>query len=239
MRWLYQVLIVLSFAAGISSPGFSAPTAEGGHADVFGSISFEADNLAALPQWRAVVDTWHGHEKAAQSGAVVSGPLAETVWRAHVEGLDGLAPRQIVEDVNAFINKLLAGRDPDADSMVTDDDLWPTPRDVIAGKANGSLATAVLKFATLRLARIPNEDVRIVATRDILRDRRHFVVAVRLSDGTAILDTRGDVPRNESEISTYVPLYSFNETTRWIHFDPSDTDAQKAAVGPGAGGTAR
>ena len=239
MRLPRRALMWMAAVVGTACAAVAAPPDDGGKPDVFGSISFAADSLSALPQWRGVLDKWHEREGSRAKGAAEAESLAETVWRTHIEGLVGAEPAVIAEDVNTFINKLLDDHVSDPAGAAADGFPWPTPRDVIDGKAEGSLATAIAKFATLRLAGLPNEDARIVVTRDILRDRRHFVVAVRLGDRTAILDSMGDVLRDEADISTYVPLYSFNETTRWIHFDPAETDAQGAATGPGTGGTAR
>lgn len=218
----FLVALVAAMATPLTSPSAAEPR-------LFGALSLAAENLTALPQWTDALGRWQQDEDARQTclrqkqrGCEA---LRETVWRSRIDGLSTLPFKERLRQANALINGLIPVIDKDGReiSPTLSGDApgpWPTPREAITGAAKGSLAQALTKFATLRLAGTPNDVLRIVVARDVLRDHPVYLVAATIDGRFYILDSMNDSLREAQDAALYIPLYSFNETTRWFHLRP-------------------
>ncbi len=207
-------LLVLS--AG--SPGARAEETAGG---LFGYLEFPSDQLQALPLWRealARIDRDRPAIARCDADVASCSSTTLTVWRAKVDELSTLAPMRQLIEVNRFVNSLgtrVGGRAAPAVNPQSVNH-WASPLEFLA-KGGDAEDIAVMKFVTLRDAGVPNQSMRIVIVYDALKQQRHAVLAVRLAEGTFILDTVSNAVLPAERLKYYLPYYSVNETTRWAH----------------------
>lgn len=224
LRRFFRVTATIGLMA--SAPvSLAATPAMAQEPTLFGALSLAADDLSALPQWQDAMLRWNADEASYReclaAGRSSCAPLQETVWRSRIDGLGTLPLRERLRQANALVNGLLP-TSPSGDAMpdARQPGPWPTPRQAITGQAGSDLARAITKFATLRLAGTPNALLRIVVARDVLRDAPLYLVAATIDNRTYILESTTDRLREAHDAALFVPLYSFNETTRWFHLRP-------------------
>ncbi len=138
-------------------------------------------------------------------------------WRRFLAGLVDRPMGEQLARVNRYMNGF---------RYVTDrrnwgrDDYWAAPQELF--RRGGDCEDYVIaKYLSLRALGVPAAAMRVVVLHDLGRDQPHAVLVV-LGDGEAhVLDnlyrrvmTWRDLRRN------YVPLYSLNEDTAWVHVRP-------------------
>jgi predicted transglutaminase-like cysteine proteinase len=76
---------------------------------------------------------------------------------------------------------------------------------------------ALLKLAMLVALGVPETDMSVVVVKDTSRGIGHAILAVRTRDGYEVLDNLSDAVRRDSEVTSYVPLYSIGAAGAWVH----------------------
>ncbi|HSA82150.1 MAG TPA: transglutaminase-like cysteine peptidase [Geminicoccaceae bacterium] len=204
------------------------PTAAAAPPELFGTLEFRAESLAALPQWQRTLqriererDTYRA---CARSADACPSP-GVGAWQAMLEGQAERAPLDQLQAVNRFLNNWRYKADAENYGQR---DYWATPLEFL--RQSGDCEDyAIAKYVSLRQLGFPAEHLRMVVLRDVLRDLAHAVLAVYLDDQIYILDnlTRAVLP--QEQLTHYVPYYSVNETTRWAHVPQTDTLVSSAA----------
>ncbi|SDG35458.1 hypothetical protein [Roseospirillum parvum] len=222
---LAAVILVLAAPAAQAAPA---------RPDILGSVAIPADTLAALPLWRrALADqaNWLADLKGCLGrGEAECASLPEKVWLARIEGLATLPAAEKASAANLLVNQLLGESPPDpaapdpatpaAPAAPAADAPWPTLGDLLGAHRQpaGDLALALAKYHTLRAAGVPAVDVRVVATHPTLGGGGHFLAVTRVDGDWQLLGSAGGLLEPAGRSSLFAPLYSFNETTRWVHF---------------------
>ena len=204
------------------------PTAAAAPPELFGTIEFRAESLAALPQWQRTlqrIDRERGIYQACSRSATACPSPGVMAWQAMLSGEVGRAPLDQLQAVNRFLNNWRYKADA---QNYGQRDYWATPLEFL--RQSGDCEDyAIAKYVSLRQLGFRAEHLRMVVVRDIVRDLAHAVLAVYLDDQVYILDnlTRAVLP--QEQLTHYVPYYSINETTRWAHVAPADTLVSSAA----------
>lgn len=187
---------------------------------IFGYTEFSSQNLSALPQWQRIVDFIAKNnappctEDISQCQLNVNDPLGEFIRIIQVQHL---SESEIIRQTNIFINKW---------SYITDNlnynvpDYWATPPEFV-NYSGDSEDFAIAKYYVLKLIGIDYKKLRIVTIYDTIRDTNHAVLAYYSSDNKIIiLDSLTDELFEDSLYKHYIPQYSVNEETRWVHTAP-------------------
>jgi len=189
---------------------------------LFGTVEFRAESLAALPQWERTLRRIE-HERAtyeACAAAAASCPSRGALaWQAMLKAQLGRAPLDQLQAINRFLNDWRYKADL---QNYGQRDHWATPLEFL--RQSGDCEDyAITKYVSLRQLGFPAERLRLAVVRDVERDLAHAVLAVYLDGQIFILDnlTRAVLP--QEQVTRYVPYYSINETTRWAHVPPADT----------------
>ncbi len=205
---------------------------------LFDTVAYHQPAMEALPGWRHLLrDT--GLERARYDRCLAPGQScpsrAALAWRAVIEGEAGQSPLAKARAVNLFINEL-TGR---ADGLG-----WQRPDDWVSPLAFLRLSgtsedVAVMKYVSLRAVGIPAENLRIVVVRDLLRDKRHTILAARLDDHVYILDHLYQAVLPQHRVRQYTPQYSLNEAAGWTHLPKGGKAVPKliAAAKPTSAGS--
>ena len=204
------------------------PTAAAAPPELFGTVEFRAESLAALPQWQRTlkqIDRERATYRACSRSATACPSPGVMAWQAMLEGEIGRAPFDQLQTVNRFLNNWRYKADA---QNYGQRDYWATPLEFL--RQSGDCEDyAIAKYVSLRQLGFAAEHLRMVVVRDVVRDLAHAVLAVYLDDQVLILDnlTRAVLP--QEQLTHYVPYYSINETTRWAHVAPADPLVSSAA----------
>ena len=90
-------------------------------------------------------------------------------------------------------------------------DVWSSPLATFAHGAGDCEDYAIAKFAALRLAGVPAEDLRIIIMRDIFHGEDHAVAAARLDGHWLMLDNRRMAMVEDAYVRNYRPLFVMDE----------------------------
>ncbi len=95
-------------------------------------------------------------------------------------------------------------------------DYWETPKEfkMVSGDCEDY---AIAKFLMLRELGWPEEAMRIAVVHDTNLDIGHAVLIVDSEDISWVLDNQTRTPLQMDRVLHYVPFYSFNSETTWLH----------------------
>jgi predicted transglutaminase-like cysteine proteinase len=200
---------------------------------VFGSVALSMRNFPVSARWapvyKAIVDCSPGSACERKNGS-----FAEIVKMAHDKRfMDKLS------FVNSSINRAIAYK---KDSVVYGKlDYWAKPSEILDRRAGDCEDFAILKMAALLHAGIPAQSMSLVVLQDRKRGFFHAVLSVSTGSGVFILDSLSNVVSRDSDLPSYVPLYSFSTDRAWIHgaktgsAQMADVKGGLSTVAPGEG----
>jgi predicted transglutaminase-like cysteine proteinase len=195
----------------------------GAEAGAFGATRFPVDSADAFPQWRRV---WR--ETQAESRRLAGclsdpgshGDCARPDWRRwaavvrQARALSGLARLRLVND---FFNDWPYRED---EVNYGRREAWVSPATFL--RHSGDCEDyAIAKYATLRLAGVPDAQMRIVVVRDRIRQIRHAVLVVERDGETSVLDSLSGGIFPDTLFEHYQAQYALNAEGQWTHGRPS------------------
>jgi len=92
-------------------------------------------------------------------------------------------------------------------------DFWASPLMTFENSAGDCEDYAIAKLVALRLAGIPNEDLRIVVLHDTVRGEDHAVAAARLDGHWLTLDNRRMAMVEDSDVRNYRPTFVIDQSS--------------------------
>ncbi|ESW89064.1 transglutaminase [Mesorhizobium sp. LSJC285A00] len=200
---------------------------------VFGSVALSMRNFPVSARWapvyKAIVDCTASSACERKNSA-----FAEIVKAAgNKRFFDKLS------FVNSSINRAIAYK---KDSAVYGRlDYWAKPAEILERRAGDCEDFAILKMAALLHAGIPAQSMSLVVLQDRKRGFFHAVLSVSTGSGVFILDSLSNVVSRDTDLPTYVPLYSFSTDRAWIHgaktgsAQTADIKGGLSTVAPGEG----
>ncbi len=211
-----------------------ARTARQADAGIFGSAEFQAAALSALPQWNRVLDrlSVEGETlKACMADATTCGTSAmRTLGRAVAEARE-LPPLQQIDYINKFFNRWPYKLDVEVYGL---SEYWATPSEFMIHSGDCE-DYGIAKFFALRQLGFSNDQMRVVVVMDTIRQIGHAVLAVYVENDIKILDSLSDAIFSDSFYKHYIPQYSVNETSRWLHVPKPNLLTSKVTAKPHSG----
>lgn len=187
---------------------------------LFDTVEYRSASLAALPQWRRVLNEIAEETPIYQGCAnaeIPCEPRALLAWQAMLKGQEGNDPVGQLRAVNRFVNRWEARTDQENYEKM---DYWASPLTFL--KHSGDCEDhAIMKYVSLRQLGFDAEQLRLVVVRDVLRDLAHAVLAVHVEEDVFILDNQFQAVLPQHMVSQYLPYYSVNENARFSHLPPS------------------
>jgi predicted transglutaminase-like cysteine proteinase len=113
-------------------------------------------------------------------------------------------------EINRAIN--LAIRAASDLAQYGETDVWSSPLETFARGAGDCEDYAIAKFAALRQAGVPAEDLRIIIMRNTFHGEDHAVTAARLDGHWLMLDNRRMAMVEDTYVRNYRPLFVMDET---------------------------
>ncbi|MGX9146814.1 transglutaminase-like cysteine peptidase [Mesorhizobium sp. 128a] len=176
---------------------------------VFGSVALSMRNFPVSARWapvyKAIVECTAG-SSCERKNSTFAGIVEAARDKRFIDKLSF---------VNSSINRAIAYK---KDSVVYGKlDYWAKPSEILERRAGDCEDFAILKMAALLHAGIPAQSMSLVVLQDRKRGFFHAVLSVSTGSGVFILDSLSNVVSRDSDLPSYVPLYSFSTDRAWIH----------------------
>jgi predicted transglutaminase-like cysteine proteinase len=185
-----------------------------GFTDLFGYTAEPQQNLDYLPQWLAALERHLLQD-------VPEGDCSEASfnrchlqhWLAYLAAIKSKPALEQIDAVNLYANKKEYILDM---TNYGTQDYWAIAREFLY---NGGDCEdyAITKFFSLRWLGFDTDTLRIVILQDTNLRIAHAVLAVSYGNDILILDNQTQQVVSHAAIAHYLPLYSVNEKTWWLH----------------------
>lgn len=199
-----------------------ARQAQTAHLGLFNKTEVKAGPIGPLPKWQGVLDKMKVQKEMLRrctAAPAACDPADAKPWRDILAEAAPLEPMARLKAVNAFFNKWPYKTDLDNYAV---EDYWATPVEFMT-RSGDCEDYAIAKFYALLQLGVPNDDMRVVAVTDHIRNIGHAVLVVHIGADSVVLDNLSNLVMSHTRYPQYDPQFSVNETTRWMHIGPIAT----------------
>ena len=201
---------------------------------VFGSVAIPMRNFPVSTRWAPI---YRAINDCAGNGCGQKNKAFKAIVKTARE--NGFLNK--LDGINRGINGLIAYKRDKA--VYGSLDHWAKPAEILKRGAGDCEDFAILKMAALLDAGIPARSMSLVVLQDRQKGVFHAVLSVATGSGTFILDNVRNSVVKDTNLPSYVPLYSFSTDRAWIHGSKSggaqvaETKGSFASIAPGEGPT--
>ena len=186
-----------------------------GNESILAGTEFGAEYLPRFQKWNDVLQR-HRTEKV-NTGRLCTGGAedicAGPTWLAFLDRLETDAISEQLIQVNRYVNEIQYMQDV---ANWGESDRWAAPAEFFA-KGGDCEDYAIAKYFLLRELGVPPEQLKIVVLHDRRRRQTHAVLTVTREHRTLVLDNLRDRIVPWRELDHYLPIYSLNERSAWLH----------------------
>jgi len=183
-------------------------------ASLFGYQEIQKKNLKMFPQWLSVLERHILNLK--ESGSCQSTRFNHChlkQWQAFLKSIKSLPVRQQIKQVNKYANEKKYTLDIENYGVV---DYWATPKEFLSN--NGDCEDyAIIKMLSMKWLGYDTQRMRVVVVQDTNLRIPHAVMAIENNNDIFILDNQIEEVLSHAAIFHYVPVYSVNENSWWMH----------------------
>lgn len=213
---VFAVALATAVVLGALRPSpAAAVTAE---PSFFNTKEIKSTNMKPFKKWTAAVARYQ--EEKAKAGKIAGDCKAQVFNRCHYErwlkfliSLKGKSKAEQVKAVNDFMNKAKYITDQ---SNWGQKDYWEAPGEFIA-RFGDCEDYAIAKFMSLALLGFTDDEMRIVAVKDLNLKVGHAILIVFLDGKPYVLDNQIKQVIAADKVHHYQPVYSINMTAWWRH----------------------
>lgn len=181
---------------------------------LFGYKESIKSNLDLFPQWLSVLER-HRQKLLAQSHCTSKSKNSCLVddWLSFLKSIQHLPEIEQIHKVNEYAN--LRPYVLDKDNYDTDD-YWATPEEFLT--RNGDCEDfSIIKMLSLKQLGFDISKMRVVVVQDTNLRIPHAVMSIDRGGEILILDNQIKEVISDKDIYHYVPVYSINEKSWWMH----------------------
>ena len=212
MRWVFLVAFV-----GVSALLFAPPSwAAAGKASFFDTTEQMSTKMGAFKKWNEAIARYSKEKAAAKKGTCGDKELNKCNFDKWIKFLKGLKEKDAVSQIRA-INDYM-NRAP----YITDPvnwgkkDFWATPGEFMS-KFGDCEDYAIAKYISLRLLGYKEEELRVVAVKDLNLKIGHAILVVYYKGKPYVLDNQIKQVVPATKIKHYLPVFSINQSAWWKH----------------------
>jgi len=198
---------------------FNAWSAQAGYiraapASLFGYHEIQKQNLDLFPQWLSVLERHLLNLKDSRScRAEKFNRCHLKQWQAFLDSVRHLPVDQQIKRVNTYANAKEYILDIENYGIA---DYWATPKEFLLN--NGDCEDyAIIKMLSMKWLGYDVKEMRVVVVQDTNLRIPHAVMAISSNDDILILDNQIEEVISHADIFHYVPVYSVNEESWWMH----------------------
>ena len=206
----YSLLFVFSLTVT------SAQAAKVNLDGLFNTREVRSKNFKPFKKWTGAVERYSKEREAVKPGDCkekVFNKCHFDKWTEFLKTLEGKDKMTQISEVNAFMNKARYITDPVNWGVK---DYWATPGEFMA-KFGDCEDYSISKFVSLKLLGFDDNDMRVVAVKDMNLKVGHAILAVYIDGKPYILDNQIKQVVDASTIRHYAPVFSINEKYWWRH----------------------
>jgi predicted transglutaminase-like cysteine proteinase len=183
---------------------------------LFNTVELKTKRSSYARHWNNVVQRVKSEQRFYEACDAAAAKCHSKVqrWRNAVSKMRGLTGYDLLAAANGRANRLITYADDSTHFGRSDH--WASPIESLTGRGDCE-DYVILKYFTLAELGVPEEDMRIVIVKDMVRRIGHAVLAVRQAGRTYILDSLHNRPRLHSAITRYKPYQSLNRLGSWIN----------------------
>lgn len=214
---MYRLVAVLVFLAAFAFAGDAFATADA-KASFFNSKETRSTNLKPFKKWNQALARY-SREKAAQK----AGSCKETKinkcnydrWMKYLAKLRAkkLSQGKLIQAVNTRMNKAKYILDQNNWGVK---DYWESPGEFMA-KFGDCEDFAIIKYLSLKMLGFKEDQLRVVAVKDLNLKIGHAVLIVFIKGVAYMLDNQVKQVVKASSIRHYQPVFSINAKAWWRH----------------------
>ena len=205
-----------SLIVGLMSPEVQAA----GEPSFFDTTEQKSTKMDAFKKWNEAIERYTKEKAAAKAGKCDDDEMNKCNFDKWIKFLKKIKDKDTVSQIRA-INDYM-NRAP----YITDPvnwgkkDFWATPGEFMA-KFGDCEDYAIAKYMSLRLLGYKEEDLRVVAVKDLNLKIGHAVLVVYFKGKPYILDNQIKNVVPATKIKHYLPVFSINQSAWWKHI-PKD-----------------
>jgi predicted transglutaminase-like cysteine proteinase len=186
----------------------------------FGLFTFRAPDGMLWRKWRGV-EAAITREQAVLDQCRAdadSCPSYAAQFLRLINAVKSKSGREKLEEANRGVNAAI--RYVSDLAQHSEADRWSAPLATFATAKGDCEDYAIAKYVALREAGFPLDELRLVLVRDRAVGQDHAVLAARLDERWLILDNRRPEPVEDTDASSFTPLFAINHTGVYLFAAP-------------------
>lgn len=218
---MYRLLTVVVFMIALAALGLPLGDAFGAgaaKASFFNSKETRSTNLKPFKKWNQALARFSKEQAAQKQGnckATKMNKCHYAMWIKYLTKLKAkkLSQGKIIQAINTRMNKA---------KYITDNnnwgkkDYWATPVEFMA-KFGDCEDYAIIKYLSLRKLGFKDDQLRVVAVKDLNLKVGHAVLVVFIKGKAYLLDNQIKQVVKASSVRHYQPVFSINSGAWWRH----------------------
>lgn len=181
---------------------------------LFGYQEIQKQDLSLFPQWLSVLERHILNlkdEASCQSTQFNRCHLQQ--WQAFLAGIKHLPAARQIKLVNSYANQKAYTLDVENYGVL---DYWAAPKEFLLNSGDCE-DYAIIKMLSLKWLGYDVDSMRVVIVQDTNLRVPHAVMAIEANNDILILDNQIEEVISHADIFHYVPVYSVNEHSWWMH----------------------
>ena len=205
-----QCLLIIVYLLAISN----AWAANSSPARLFGYQEIKKQDLSLFPQWLSVLERHLLNTEASGSCQSTTFNRCHLVeWQTFLNSIKNEPVSRQIKSVNRYANAKEYTLDIENYGLV---DYWATPKEFLMN--NGDCEDyAIIKMLSMKWLGYDVGSMRVVVVQDTNLRIPHAVMAIENDKDILILDNQIEEVISHADIFHYVPVYSVNEESWWMH----------------------
>lgn len=183
----------------------------------FRSIETRSSNLAPFKKWTGAIERFSEEkakeEKRTDCESAKFNTCHYRSWQKFLDGIRTKSKTDQIEDVNNWANQRNYITDP---RNWGEDDYWATPGEFIA-RFGDCEDYAIIKYLSLRNLGFTDNELRVVAVKDLNLKVGHAVIVVFSQGKVLLLDNQIKKVVDTTVVRHYEPVFSINQSFWWRH----------------------
>ncbi|MCK4939746.1 MAG: transglutaminase-like cysteine peptidase [Rhodospirillaceae bacterium] len=217
--FLLLPVLAIVIGASIVFSGFS-PALAVMAPSFFNSTEEVNSDLTPFKKWTSALNKYSKEvaaRKAGPCGGKELNSCSYGKWTSFLDGIKGKDVATKIREVNNYMNR--APYITDTQNWGTKD-YWSSPGEFMA-KFGDCEDFAIAKYMSLRYLGFKEDDMRVVAVKDMNLKVGHAVLVIFLGGKSYVMDNQIKNVVSTTKIRHYVPVFSINAKSWWKHMPAS------------------
>jgi len=183
---------------------------------IFETTEQKSTNMSAFTKWNEAIERYSKETAASKEGECGEKKMNKCNFDKWIKFLDGLKDKDIVSqirEINDYMNRAPYITDP---VNWGQKDFWATPGEFMS-KFGDCEDYAIAKFMSLQLLGYNEDDLRVVAVKDLNLKIGHAILVVYYKGNPYVLDNQIKQVVPAGKIKHYQPVFSINQKAWWKH----------------------